>query len=100
MSPTPVTKTAEDFRRAAHERQIVEWPSHECSICHYRCRWLSNLDGDAVAFDAGCYCSHRPPQPRTWADVADRYNMQRDARVIATMDAFWGFDPAGASADS
>lgn len=86
-------KTAEDFRRAAHDKQITEWRIVPCSLCGYQCGYLFNLDGDAVAYDAGCDCRSSAPQPRSWQSVADHYNLQAtggDAR--RRYDAFWGFN--------
>lgn len=84
------TKTAADFQTAAQARGITVWPIRDCSMCGYELSYQFR-SGD-VAFDTGCWCSRRLHiEPRSWADVADHYNMQSSASVIARYDEFWGF---------
>jgi hypothetical protein len=84
-------KKAEDFRKAAIERGIERWPMHKCSICGYQCAYLFNWADTEVAYDAGCHCSPRTPEVRSWEDVARHYKMQTALSVILDYDEFWGF---------
>ena len=86
-------RTANEFEDAARERGITEWERDPegCSGCGYSVGYRFAPNG--VFYDVGCWCTGRAPnwEPRTWQDVADFYNMQNHPRVIAEMDAFWGF---------
>lgn len=89
-------RTGEDFARAAAERQIARWIIHRCSLCGYPCGYYF-ADG-VVGYDSGCDCTDGGGlQSRAWDDVAALYNMQKNPRVIAEYDAFWGFDPSAPS---
>lgn len=87
-----MTRTVDEFQRAARERGITEWPRDPdgCSGCGYPVGY--RFDRGEVYFDVGCRCTHGPKwEPRSWQDVADHYNMQGHPDWIARMDAFWGF---------
>jgi hypothetical protein len=88
-------RTGADFAFKAAERNIRFWLMHECTFCSYPCGYIITSVGD-VLYDNGCDCSPNDPRPRSWDDIASHYNMQREPRVIAEYDAFWGF--AGATA--
>ncbi len=85
-----MSRSAEDFKKQAKEKGITRWVIHHCSMCDYPCGYLFN--GDKVEYDAGCGCvTYRDVQSRTWDNVAEHYNMQKNEKVIAQMDKFWGF---------
>lgn len=83
------SRTGMDFARAAAERQIGEWRLRGCSMCGYQIGYVFYEGG--VGYDAGCHCSPRGIEPRTWDDVAAHYNRQTHPDIIAKYDAFWGF---------
>jgi len=85
-------RTAEEFKNAAKERGIVNWSMRGCSLCQYPVGFI--FHEDKVYWDPGCFCvtPAEKPQLRSWDDVAYYYNLQDHSRVIAEMDAFWGFE--------
>lgn len=83
-------RTGEELKAQSAQLGIVGWPVRNCSICRYELAYL--FDGDLVAFDSGCNCvRYHKIDLRTWAEVANHYNMQTNADVIARYDRFWGF---------
>lgn len=90
-------KTPDDFQAQVAAHNITRWDTRPCSICG---EWIGYIfhQGNPY-FDAACECSfyHSEPQMRSWWDVADTYNIQINADVIARMDAFWHFDPQEAA---
>ena len=82
-------RSADELQKIAAERGLVAWPIHECTFCHYKVGYVFREDG--VFFDTGCWCVRTPDKLRreSWEDVARHYNMQDDARYIASMDEFW-----------
>lgn len=87
---TRTARPISDFQLAAAARQIAWWPTRACSLCGYPCGY--SCFAAYVIYDAGCYCTNRDGgELRSWSDVADFYNLQTAASVIADMDAFWGF---------
>lgn len=87
-----MSRSIEEFQQAAHDRVITRWAIHRCSICNYPCAYEFYANG-SVGYDSACDCVRAPlfDQSRSWADVADHYNMQTHPNVIAEYDAFWGF---------
>lgn len=83
-------KSAEDFRRAAKEHNIVRWGIRDCSICGYGLAY--DIDGEKITFDSGCHCvDYQCHIERTWQDLADHYNLQTDVATIERYNEFWGF---------
>ena len=83
-------KVAEDFKKAAKERNISFWLIHNCSLCGYPCGY--HFRDNEVYYDSGCDCTDSSTwSDRTWDDVADHYNMQKNEKYIKEMDQFWGF---------
>jgi hypothetical protein len=86
-------RDSEQFKQAAIKNGITKWESHGCSICGYIVGHIFSPDYEQVAFDHGCDCTGRYSHSmRTWQDVADSYNMQKNEEVIKKMDEFWGFE--------
>ena len=84
-------RTPEEFKEQAEKLNITFWPGHNCSLCGYQVGFYF-ADGN-VSYDNGCDCtSGQNLNPRTWEDVAKRYNMQSHPEVISRMDEFWGFN--------
>jgi hypothetical protein len=83
-------RTMEEFKQAK-KNNITRWSIYLCSLCGYDCGYI--FDGENVSYDSGCYCVTYCPciKPRSWEDVADYYNMQKNENHIAKMDLFWGF---------
>lgn len=82
----------DEFQKQAELHNITHWLHHDCAICG---EWTAFVFVDGkVYFDSTCGCSSYPtaPQPYTWNDVADHYNIQTSPIVIAQMDEFWHFD--------
>ncbi len=85
-------KLAEEFKQAAIKKNITSWDSHDCSFCGYIVGYKFGENHEIVVFDHGCDCTGRRNIRRcTWDDVAQAYNIQRDASVIEEMNKFWGF---------
>lgn len=85
-------KQAKDFKKSSIENNIHHWPIHDCSICGYECGYLFDFGGYEVIYDSGCYCTHRyVKEQRTWEDVAEHYNMQKNTDVIKKMNEYWRF---------
>lgn len=84
-------KSPEEFKIQADKLNIENWPTRACSICGYPMEYV--FIGGNVFYDSGCDCTSRMClEPRTWHDIAYRYNSQQDAEVIKEFDRFWGFD--------
>lgn len=86
-------RSAQEFAEAVKSLGISEWIVNECSICGYDLKFL--FRGDKVFYDSGCYCVAGGPdiQPRTYEGVAHHYNIQTNPKLIANMDAVFGFQP-------
>ena len=85
----------EHFKEAVKRLGISRWNVWNCSMCGYECGFVFRND-DSVFYDPGCGCvTHNVPlEPRTWEDVANFYNIQKNENIIAKMDALWRFvDP-------
>lgn len=83
-------RTAEEFKAQAKVKNITQWPGHNCPKCGYTVGYY--FQGENVFFDNGCDCfSGQNLKPRTWEEVANRYNMQTHPDVIKKMDEHWGF---------
>jgi len=92
-----MTRGVQEFRDAALRQGISWWWVGACSMCNVPIGYVIRAgvrDGREVAFSSDCGCvSDGTLDPRTWDDVADHYNLQRDPQVIAEYDRFWGFEP-------
>lgn len=86
-----MTRTADEFRQAAEEHGLVSWPINRCTFCGYQCAFV--ITEGHVYYDAGCWCVRVPDKlrPTSWGEVADHYNRQDNADVIAQMDEHWHF---------
>lgn len=85
-------KSGEDFRKSAIENNIHHWPVHNCSMCGYECGFLFDYRGYPVVYDAGCDCTRQyVKHERSWDDVAEQYNIQKNEKVINEMNKYWRF---------
>jgi len=83
-------KTAKEFEKKVKEENITEWLGHNCTLCGYQVGYHF-IEGN-VYYDNGCDCTNgKNLNPRTWEDVAERYNMQTHPDVIKRMNNFWKF---------
>lgn len=96
-------KTADDFQKAAAERQIGRWSTHDCTICGIDVGFY--FHGDYVEFDSSCDCVWSDPRPSSWQEVADTYNRNAGApdveqrmekyptfkQYVEDTNALWGF---------
>lgn len=97
-------KTAEDFNKAAAERNITRWNIHNCAICGTPIGF--NIWGNYVEFDNDCDCTAGFGRPTDWQEIADTYNLNAGAanvqermaqypdfkKFVETTNTFWGFD--------
>lgn len=88
-----MSKTPEEFIQAAIDRNLTQWPIHNCSMCGYPCSYVMPANNRSkVFYDSGCDCvTYTNVQPRSWQDIADHYNSQTNPVFIAEMNLFWGF---------
>lgn len=65
--------------RAANGRGAVTLGHHACSLCHHEVFYFFGAAGD-VWWNPACNCpgSYSPPEPETWAVVADWLALQPD----------------------
>lgn len=73
------------------ESQAVFVMVGKCSMCGYETRYVYNPSG-GLYFDAGCWCrAGQRLEPRTFQDLADLINMQRDPERRAEIMKRCGF---------
>ena len=86
-------RQAEEFRTAAEKQQITRWIIRKCSLCDYPLAYDITGHG-IVTFDAGCDCIRGPMvvHDSSFEEIAEFYNLQINSKLIAEMDALWGFD--------
>ena len=82
-------KTIEDFQEQARKKGINYWYIASCTMCNYRMGY--SIIENAVLYDNGCDCYRQGVRNASWEEIADHYNMQSNANVIARMNEFWGF---------
>jgi len=83
-------KTAEDFKKQAELKNITFWESHKCGICGVPVG--TEIENGEASYRSACDCGWSPNHSHGWDNVAKRYNMQTNEKVIKQMDAFWGFE--------
>ena len=71
--------TPDEVKDAVERLNITWWPIRKCSMCYQPIGYSFNSNGE-VFFNPGCGCVtySSPPEPRTWEDVANQFNMQRE----------------------
>lgn len=86
-------RLADEFRKAALEKNINWWSVHSCSMCDYSCGFMLFIYEHEVIYDHGCDCVRNPNKTiQSWEHVAEIYNMQSHPDVIKNMNEFWGFE--------
>ena len=65
-------KTKEQLKEQAEKIGLKKWEINNCSGCGYSCGYIIN--GNEVAYDAGCGCTWNPPEPRSWEDLTETFN--------------------------
>ena len=67
--------TASQVKDVATENGFSRIGHHKCGMCGYPTGYI--IDGDHVAFDAGCNCTGRYlSRPSSFDDIARTFNMQ------------------------
>lgn len=68
--------TEAEVRATVEKQNIKRWTLRTCSMCNAPLQYL--FGNDAVAYDSNCDCVSywTPRQPRSYAEVADCFNMQ------------------------
>jgi hypothetical protein len=71
-----------EARAAIEAKGLARWDLHDCYFCGYTVAYLFSPGTDPV-LDIGCWCvSYKERRVVDWSDVANQYNIQRDAEVI------------------
>lgn len=93
-----MTKTVDELKQQAKDKNITHYPVRECSICGYTLEYL--IRNDQVYYDSGCDCvSHSAgPQLRSWEDLAECYNRNQPENnpdikpaFLIELDKTWQF---------
>lgn len=78
-------KTTQDVIDAVKQHGIKRWMLRECTLCHYPLCY--SFEDGRVFYDMGCDCTGQSggPQERSYADVADAFNIQTNPAIYKRM---------------
>jgi len=96
-------KQAEDFKKAAKEKNITRWTINHCIMCNYPCGFI--IKRDVVRYDSGCNCVWEGERPSSFEEIARTYNLNAGAsdrkereekypafkESVEADDRLWGF---------
>lgn len=88
-----IKKNPQEFQESAIKHNISRWPTHDCSICGYKCGYVFSPDKRHVGYDSGCDCvSYHAIRHADWERVAKIYNEALSPDERKEADVFWGFN--------